>query len=134
MANVRQGAEADRVRSPSSVAWACVVQMVHAGPATMVAVAERMGCSRDTHYRPLKDEGVSFANVLGELRHQLASAHVRGGKASVNEIAYLVGLSDPASFSRAFKNVSREERLRAGTASWQKRGNLQSVPLTQHGL
>ena len=80
-----------------------ILQCLHTGHVAMPAVAERMGCSRDTLYRRLKAEGVTFAGVLDELRHRLALAYVRGGKVSVNETAYLVGFSDPASFSRAFK-------------------------------
>ena len=37
------------------------------------------------------------------LRHRLAVHYLAGKKTSVNETAYLVGFSDPASFSRAFK-------------------------------
>jgi AraC-like DNA-binding protein len=80
-----------------------IMQSLHTGQVAMPAVAERMGCSRDTLYRRLKAEGVTFAVVLDELRHRLALAYVRGGRVSVNETAYLVGFSDPASFSRAFK-------------------------------
>jgi AraC-like DNA-binding protein len=80
-----------------------IMQSLHTGHVAMPAVAKRMGCSRDTLYRRLKAEGVTFAVVLDELRHRLALAYVRGGKVSVNETAYLVGFSDPASFSRAFK-------------------------------
>jgi AraC-like DNA-binding protein len=51
----------------------------------------------------LKTEGLTYAQVLDELRHRLALHYLSGKKVSVNETAYLVGFSDPASFSRAFK-------------------------------
>jgi len=41
--------------------------------------------------------------VLDELRHKLALYYLSGKKVSVNETAWLVGFSEPASFSRAFK-------------------------------
>jgi AraC-like DNA-binding protein len=41
--------------------------------------------------------------VLDKLRHKLAIHYLSGKKVSVNETAYLVGFSDPAALSRAFK-------------------------------
>jgi AraC-like DNA-binding protein len=51
----------------------------------------------------LKDEGATFEKVLDELRHKMALDYLNGKKASINEIAYLVGFSEAAAFSRAFK-------------------------------
>ena len=62
-----------------------------------------MELSRQTPFRQLKAEGTTFEKVLDELRCQLALQYLRGKKASVNETAYLVGFSEPAAFSRAFK-------------------------------
>jgi AraC-like DNA-binding protein len=41
--------------------------------------------------------------VLDELRHKLALHYLSGKRVSVHETAYLVGFSEPAAFSRAFK-------------------------------
>jgi AraC-like DNA-binding protein len=46
---------------------------------------------------------VTFWKVLGELRHKLTLHCLSGKKVSVKEIVYLVGLCEPAAFSRAFK-------------------------------
>ncbi|MCR5875794.1 AraC family transcriptional regulator [Phenylobacterium sp. J426] len=62
-----------------------------------------MAISRQTLYRKLKAEGVTFEQVLDELREALALRYLKGRRVSVNETAYLVGFSDPAAFSRAFK-------------------------------
>jgi AraC-like DNA-binding protein len=59
--------------------------------------------SRQTLFRQLKAEGVTFEQVLDELRLRLALDYLRARKVSVNETAYLVGFSEPAAFSRAFK-------------------------------
>ena len=69
----------------------------------MDAVAGRMGLSRQTLFRKLKAEGVTFEQVLDEMRHQMALYYLNGKKVSVNQTAYLLGFSEPAAFSRAFK-------------------------------
>lgn len=76
---------------------------LHTGEAHMDAIAKRLGLSRQTLFRKLKAEGFTFEKVLDELRHKLALHYLNGKKASVNETAYLVGFSEPAAFSRAFK-------------------------------
>jgi AraC-like DNA-binding protein len=80
-----------------------LMPILHTGDIGMDTIASKMALSRPTLLRRLKAEGVTFEQVLDELRHQLALHYLSGKKASVNETAYLVGFSDPASFSRAFK-------------------------------
>lgn len=82
---------------------ALLMPILHTGEANMDAIATQMGVSRQTLFRKLKAEGTSFERLLDELRHQLALHYLAGRKVSVNETAYLVGFSDPAAFSRAFK-------------------------------
>jgi AraC-like DNA-binding protein len=77
--------------------------ILHTGESSMDVVADKLGQSRQTLYRNLKDEGLTYEQVLDELRHKLALHFLAGRRVSVNETAYLVGFSDPASFSRAFK-------------------------------
>ena len=80
-----------------------LMPILHTGDASMDKIAGRMGLSRQTLLRKLKAEGTTFEKVLDELRHRLALDYLRGRKVSVNETAYLVGFSEPAAFSRAFK-------------------------------
>jgi AraC-like DNA-binding protein len=80
-----------------------LIPILHTGEASVDVIAGKMGISRQTLFRKLKAEGVTFEKVLDELRHKLALHYLSGKKVSVNETAYLVGFSDPASFSRAFK-------------------------------
>lgn len=74
---------------------------LHLGAASMAATARLMNVSRPTLYRRLKAEGVSFDQVLDELRRALAKTYL--ARLSVNETAYLLGFSDRSAFSRAFK-------------------------------
>ncbi len=80
-----------------------LLPMLHTGDANMAVVAARMGLSRRTLQRRLKAEGVTFDEVHDGLRRKLALHYLAGKKVSANETAYLVGFSEPASFSRAFK-------------------------------
>jgi AraC-like DNA-binding protein len=73
------------------------------GDVSMGLIAGKLCCGRQTLFRKLKAEGVTFEQVLNELRCKLALNYLSANKASVKETARLVGYSDPASFSRAFK-------------------------------
>jgi AraC-like DNA-binding protein len=80
-----------------------LMPVLHTGQANIETIAARLGLSRQTLYRRLKAEGVTFETILDELRRELALRYLRGRKVSINETAYLVGFSDRAAFSRAFK-------------------------------
>jgi AraC-like DNA-binding protein len=80
-----------------------LMPILHTGEASVDVIASKLGLSRQTLFRKLKAEGVTFEKVLDELRHKLALHYLSGKKVSANETAYLVGFSDPAAFSRAFK-------------------------------
>jgi AraC-like DNA-binding protein len=66
-------------------------------------VARELGYSRQTLYRRLKAEGVTFEQLLDALRRRLAIRFVRDEGLSVKDAAWRLGFSDPAAFSRAFK-------------------------------
>jgi AraC-like DNA-binding protein len=91
---------------------------LHTGAASMDIIAGKLGVSRQTLFRKLKAEGVTFERVLDELRYRMAADYLGARKVSVNETAYLVGFSEPAAFSRAFKRWSgsspRELRASGG--------------------
>ncbi len=56
-----------------------------------------------TLHRRLDGEGTSFKQLLEEVRHTLALAHLRQGRFTIEEIAYALGYSDLSNFRRAFK-------------------------------
>lgn len=66
-------------------------------------IAADLGLSRQTLFRRLRADGVTFQQVLDELRHKLALDYLGVQKASVKQTARLLGYSDPSAFSRAFK-------------------------------
>jgi AraC-like DNA-binding protein len=56
-----------------------------------------------TLHRRLVDEGTSFHDLLEDVRRTLAVEHVKSGRLSIEEIAYMLGYSDLANFRRAFR-------------------------------
>ena len=80
-----------------------LMPVLHTGDVSMDTIASRMALSRQTLFRRLKTEGTTFEKVLDELRHRMALNYLAGRKVTVNETAYLVGFSEPAAFSRAFR-------------------------------
>jgi AraC-like DNA-binding protein len=80
-----------------------LIPILHTGEASMDTTAVKLGLSRQTLFRRLKAEGITFEKVLDELRHKLALHYLNGKKIPVNQTAYLVGFSEPSAFSRAFK-------------------------------
>jgi AraC-like DNA-binding protein len=46
---------------------------------------------------------VTYQQILDDARHQLSTRFLREQSYSLSQIAYLIGFSDQANFSRAFK-------------------------------
>lgn len=80
-----------------------LLPLLHTGELSADSVAAALGMSRQTLYRRLKDEGVTFATVVDDLRLRMATDYLKARKVSVNETAYLVGFSEASSFVRAFR-------------------------------
>ena len=80
-----------------------LIPILPTGEAKVETIARKLGLSRQTLFRKLKAEGVTFEQVLDELRRKLALEYLNGKNVSVNETAYQLGFSDAAAFSRAFK-------------------------------
>ncbi len=76
---------------------------LHFGSSSMDKVAQDLGMSRQTLYRRLKDEDVTFAQVHDGLRRRMALDYLTSRKVSVAETAYLLGFSESSSFVRAFR-------------------------------
>jgi AraC-like DNA-binding protein len=80
-----------------------IMPILHTGTVNIELIAGKLGVGRQTLFRKLKAEGTTFERLLDELRHKLALHYLGNQRVSVNETAYLLGFSDPAAFSRAFK-------------------------------
>lgn len=65
-------------------------------------VAEALDIRRWTLQRALADEGVSFSDMVEQVRHQLARLYVQQTHVPIADIAFLLGYSEISAFSRAF--------------------------------
>lgn len=95
--------ELDATRTVRGQVETALLPVLHEGEINADRIASQLNVSRQTLFRRLQLEGTTFREVLRDLRLKLAIRYLRGQKISVNETAYLVGFSDPAAFSRAFK-------------------------------
>ncbi len=74
---------------------------------SQTTVAHRLHLTPRTLHRRLKDEGKSFRTLLDEVRFRLARDHLTSGRANLDEIAYVLGYTDPANFRRAFRRWAK---------------------------
>lgn len=67
------------------------------------SLARQCHMSRQTLYRKLKKEGLSFQGLVEQVRQDKALRYVAADHYSLGEIAFLLGFSELSAFSRAFK-------------------------------
>lgn len=80
-----------------------LVQALPDGVPEQCAIASALHMSNRTLQRKLREEGTSFSDLLQDTRLSLARKYLRDQRRSVVESAYLLGFSEPSTFSRAFK-------------------------------
>jgi len=84
------------------------------GTASQAAVASDLGLGSRTLARRLKEQGISFREILDAMRMDLATEYLRNEHLSVAQIAWLLGYAKANSFARAF-------RLRTGRSPGESR-------------
>ncbi|MBU2954685.1 AraC family transcriptional regulator [Marinobacter sp. F3R08] len=67
------------------------------------SLARQCHMSRQTLYRKLKKEDLSFHGLVEQVRQDKALRYVAGDHYALGEIAFLLGFSELSAFSRAFK-------------------------------
>jgi AraC-like DNA-binding protein len=92
-----------------------IPQLLPHGRAEISEVARQLGTSSRTLSRKLRDEGVTYAEILDKLRSALAKRYLSDRELPVTEIAWLLGYREVSSFTHAFKRwtgmTPREFRL-----------------------
>ena len=73
------------------------------GKAQLDAVAQTLGVSSRTLARRLAAEGLSFGEILSQLRSDLATLYLSDPNLPISEIAWLLGYKSVSAFSHAYK-------------------------------
>ena len=73
------------------------------GKARLDAVAQKLGVSSRTLARRLTAEGLSFGEILNQLRSDLATHYLGEASLSISQIAWLVGYQGVSTFSHGCK-------------------------------
>ena len=87
----------------ASAVTALIAQLLPHERPTKERIAERLRVSPRTLQRRLDDWGVSFEEMLDDFRRNQAILLLRRRELTALEIAYSLGYSDPAHFTRAFR-------------------------------
>ncbi len=66
-------------------------------------IARNLGIGLRSLQMKLKEEGVTFQQLLDDIRKNLALQHLQEPRFSTTDIAYLLGYSEPSVFFRSFK-------------------------------
>lgn len=106
-----QTSVAERTRST-------LLECLPSGEASIDGAARRLGMSRRTLQRRLKEEGVAFRDVVKDVRERLSKHYLVNTALPYAEIAFLIGFDEPTSFFRAFREwtgtTPESMRLAAG--------------------
>jgi AraC-like DNA-binding protein len=86
---------AARVRS-------ALIELLPAGAGSIDDVSSKLGCSKRTLQRKLKEEDTTFQKQLNHTRELLARHYLKNSSMITDDIAYLLGYQDLNSFVRAF--------------------------------
>jgi AraC-like DNA-binding protein len=79
-----------------------LIKLLPTGVSGKEQVAQVLNMSTRTLYNKLEGSGTTYREVLDDTRRSLAEDYIRQNL-PIYEIAYLIGFSDTANFSRAFK-------------------------------
>jgi AraC-like DNA-binding protein len=86
----------DRVRQ-----W--VIKQLPTGEPAQISASQHLGMSLRSLQRHLSDEGVTFRDVVKEVRLDLSRSYLAEDRFSILEISALLGFNGSSSFSHAFR-------------------------------
>lgn len=80
-----------------------VRQQLLAGEPSLEDVAEQMGLASWSLQRRLREQGLTFSQLVDRVRCEMATHYLRQQQLPISELAPLLGYSETSAFSRAFR-------------------------------
>lgn len=94
---------------------AALFECLSEGNVSAGRIAEQLHMTDRTLRRRLDDQGVSFRDLLSGVRRDLARRYLADDQLSLTEISYLLGFSEPSSFTRAYRGWTGKSPSEART-------------------
>ena len=88
-----------------------IIELLPDGRPDQEAIAASLHLSLRSLQRRLQGEKTTFTDLLNETQQQLAIQYIRESHRSIGEITYLLGYSEPGSFTRAFRRWTGKSPL-----------------------
>ncbi|HHY1082989.1 TPA: AraC family transcriptional regulator [Pseudomonas aeruginosa] len=98
-------------------------QLLPAGRATAERVASVMAVTPNELRQLMEHEGLTFQQLLDEVRQSMAQAYLSRPSANIGELATMLGYSDASGFCRAFQRWFHMSPL-----NWQKSQGIERQP------
>ena len=96
-----------------------IVPLLPHGKVRVTEIARRLGVSQRTFARRLSSEGLTFSDVLENLRSDLAARYLTEEDLSISQIAWLLGYQEVSALTHAFRRwtgkTPREVRSRVAS-------------------
>lgn len=80
-----------------------IAERLAQGAPTLAEVAAALHLSERSLQRKLAQAQTRFADLLAQVRHELALRYVADPRLALGEVAYLLGFAEPSPFHRAFR-------------------------------
>jgi AraC-like DNA-binding protein len=80
-----------------------IFELLGSGKLAAEDISKKLHITSRTLRRRLDEEGVSYSDILKDLRLELAMQYIRDDSMALTEISYMLGFSQPSSLSRAFR-------------------------------
>ncbi|MBW2361222.1 MAG: AraC family transcriptional regulator [Deltaproteobacteria bacterium] len=87
---------------------ACILSMLPLGNLTADAIAAQFSMSSRTLRRRLQEEGTNYQELLDDVRTELARHYLTQEKRGIDDVAFLLGFSDPSAFTKAFRRWTQQ--------------------------